>query len=43
MVRGVSFELPVLPVNVNGFYLFYFSNEKEKSTVLTGGKGTNIL
>lgn len=43
MVRGVSFELLVLPVNINGFYMLFFSNEKEKKATLTRGKGTNIL
>lgn len=28
---------------MNGFYLLYFSNEKEKNTIITSGKGTKIL
>lgn len=29
--------------SINGFYLLYFSNEKEENTILTSGKGTKFL
>lgn len=42
-MRGVRFELLVLQVHINGLYLLYSSNKKEKNTFLAKGEDTNIL
>lgn len=36
MVRGVSFELPVLPVNMNGFYSIFLMKGKRTQFSLGG-------
>lgn len=36
MVRGVSFELLVLPVNINGFYMLFFLTKRKRKQLLLG-------